>query len=1492
MSITRYFSIVRWLLLSIGSCVLISCDSSNPLGVEDSSPPDQNNNSVSVIIMVPVSGTTISIEDPVLLAGEASDAQVGILTEDSLVWVSDRDGNLGTGNSVTVDGISAGGHNIKLTATTSDGRSNHDIIFVWVEEPESAKEKRAGETNPYAGKLMRLPIQGDDELITIRRAVSDNSIDYGWIAKPVSTYLEDRLSPPTPSSEPVAPEITASSSGRIPIVADTGRISGKPVRDMALITRSAEGAADYQLEIISLFEAGNHVLASYPLTFPIESSEIAIHVADLDLFNETEDPEKSESRYYDEVVIAYPEMVEGEWHATIKVLSFETAEFAELRGGPLPTAVSERSITTTEAIHPDSKLILRSGENVTSRVGGPHLVVAYLNTAGAIVLDVFRYTHTRENWDDPDPAADARDLEFILSPDQEKAVVISSPLPETTVAANGWNLVLGRGNEVGADDPLQGADIIFPMWQADGRFYKDAWRLEDRDGFNNPVSIDGPKNYLFAKTNVLGINFEILPNSKLDVVVGRIGLDEDIGIDDEDTFTPADCELTGFIVLADTNHGPVAQSTRNLIPDFLEMAQPVMYGPAVLEPDWWPGYTNLDYRSESTALSQTSLISGAFTSYRNGLWDERGNQTATRCGNGSNGSRQGPMPSFYVAQPDVGELHAVTVALNTSSRGAYVTTGPLQSEPGDNLILLSGDADGDAAYRSSGSICINGSNPGNCRYIYLGDAELHYAIENLETSNVILQQPPKHIDYLPELGGMTNISMVDGFFAEFAQIEGNNGSITRKAKSDWMFGEKVAGNIGTADPVTSGTGFDLSVDYEHKTISESFQASTITVSLKQTTAAIGDDVVWGKVQTIDFWRFPAQGGKTLDNSVDTRFAEDAYFEIAVPDTPITLIGPGTLNESYNPTHHIGNILSYPAFSRDVTDLGELFGLLGGYVQRDEHGNQQCVALSDLGEPGCLIDIDSDVATTVLETVASVSKAIEEAGRLYGGEFQRISAPIDVAEVLQVGGTSYRAELEFSEEAKRGESVTNTDKINGEFTEKVALDLKGTKVPLKGGYEVNLRAAAGFETARISENTMSSKTQIILNIPGGLPTHRSYQIRPSFGFSVGGSLNLTYQVNTEGMTESFWSQHYTRPDPSLNMPFRIVRGAPSARLTSNEFLLGTDSSRSRIKSFFIRDGSEVDPLNPGDTVGLELAKVPLEGDPVQLEVRVTNLSVGTAVENLVVEFSAQEYVNGRPSGREIPIGGTVIPYLPYRGQFNEDANAHVESAFVYWDTSGFGPPAESALQTWMVYVTLDPADSIPNETHELFDRYNNPLVGPIGELLDPELEKAQNNRGWSLVRVAPALDSSAPESRAPKAGITRHVSMKTAITKTIAAQSVAMVAGYAAETDDIQVRLAHWPEDNLFARIEGRVNEAIELTIGLQATSLIRDYGTLRVFKGEPDSGGHLLLSKQVQGISASKANFESFTWRPTSSGASVLYATYTGGGVEEQIVIPIPVIAH
>jgi hypothetical protein len=512
-----------------------------------------------------------------------------------------------------------------------------------------------------------------------------------------------------------------------------------------------------------------------------------------------------------------------------------------------------------------------------------------------------------------------------------------------------------------------------------------------------------------------------------------------------------------------------------------------------------------------------------------------------------------------------------------------------------------------------------------------------------------------------------------------------------------------------------------------------------------------------------------------------------------------------------------------------------------------------VGLEEL--PGCLIAITEGI-NEVLVPVAEVLAGDE----FVGGEFERVSAPIDVAEVVQVGGIAYSVELEFETSIKNGMTVTNNDTIKVDASGKVPLKVNVEKVPMQfGEIEGALRASASFENARVSENSLGSKAKIALRLPADIPVERSYRIRPSFGFSPGGGLRVAYQVDTGGAAASFWERHYGAPDPALHLPHRIVRARDG-------FKLGTDPSRTRLKGFLVRDGSDVDPLHPGTVVGPLLTEVPRAGDVLQLEVRVTNLSVATAVDELGVLFSAQAIADGEPLGEPVPIGMDTLDYLPPRGQFADAPEAHVARAYVVWDTTGWGPPPGQALVTYQVQVTLDPDDTVRGETHELLDRNADPLRGPTGEVLDPRLEKGQNNFGWALLRIAasPAEEAFLARRELPSAGSARERAGRVRMS----------LAGPADEAHPVPIR--------------SMVGEPMHLSFRLSSERTVRDYGRLQVFDGDPEAGGTMILARTVQGIG--RDTQEELEWRPRTPGRRVLHAIYVGAQVGDHPTLQIPVV--
>ena len=90
----------------------------------------------TVTITSPASTSTVVQGTSVTFRGQALDSEDGALSGASLVWTSDKDGQIGTGSPVSSATLSLNAHIITLTATDSDGHTSIDTVILTVAAAE------------------------------------------------------------------------------------------------------------------------------------------------------------------------------------------------------------------------------------------------------------------------------------------------------------------------------------------------------------------------------------------------------------------------------------------------------------------------------------------------------------------------------------------------------------------------------------------------------------------------------------------------------------------------------------------------------------------------------------------------------------------------------------------------------------------------------------------------------------------------------------------------------------------------------------------------------------------------------------------------------------------------------------------------------------------------------------------------------------------------------------------------------------------------------------------------------------------------------------------------------------------------------------------------------------------------------------------------------------------------------------------------------------
>jgi len=323
-------------------------------------------------------------------------------------------------------------------------------------------------------------------------------------------------------------------------------------------------------------------------------------------------------------------------------------------------------------------------------------------------------------------------------------------------------------------------------------------------------------------------------------------------------------------------------------------------------------------------------------------------------------------------------------------------------------------------------------------------------------------------------------------------------------------------------------------------------------------------------------------------------------------------------------------------------------------------------------------------------------------------------------------------------------------------------------------------------------------------------------------------------------KQFWASLYGgKADPALNLPSRFSPNwGPTNALTGWEASI--EPSRKKMRGFFLRKAQ----LNPVTNDYDYLADTPVAGDKVRIDARVYNYSTAVAANNLKVRFQVVGYDSdndteialttcpgGTPTNGRCTIGETLLSLN----------SLQMQTAWINWDTTGFGPAQAGAALQYRVYVVLDPDNTI-DETYETEDP-NTTYAGQTVKGLDP----GQNNEGFGYVTVN-AASQSASQSATPDAALDADVSLRT--------------DALAASNRRGSVRT-----DNIPAEI----NRPLPLRVRVHSDRAHRELSHLLVYDGNPEKGGRLIAAKLIHSGNV-KGSSVWFEWTPRTSGTHMLYA--------------------
>ena len=582
---------------------------------------------------------------------------------------------------------------------------------------------------------------------------------------------------------------------------------------------------------------------------------------------------------------------------------------------------------------------------------------------------------------------------------------------------------------------------------------------------------------------------------------------------------------------------------------------------------------------------------------------------------------------------------------------------------------------------------------------------VHIAISGAPSYNSLLEEPPKHVDYVPidpdDLGRgftMVNISGYKTFYVALSKTESQSISTQKTDTTNWSVGAgaNLSGdwqvNLGKADnpkarlDVNAAAKFNYSYEKTTKDVNSHYLSSSVSWT-NSTDAADELDV---SIQDTDIWRYPIIGFETGDTSHPM-----GYYEIAIPGKTYESQQAGTDFDWYAPLHMNDNILSYP---QSLTSQLP-------WVPSDV-GPVKVPVLDDQGNP----ILDEDGNPVMKEVTGLLTDQI----------------------VYTWDGNHHSQDMEFNRTDKTSHqeefmnTISDSVDIGAGLSSKVKVPVPGVplsfSLEVKGDVSFNHESSWGGETVGSTE--LSNSTGVKFEMPaisGFSQLDRNYSIASAvYASTNGGGLKVAHTiVGLISNPRDWWVKQYGRaPDPALNLPSLFKQNDPDSQHANlNWWELktqenDTEDTRHKMRGFFMRNNYTSDVSGEYEL----FSGNPVDGETVRLCARVYNFSLGQATGNFAAAFyyygwdtqtaKQVDVQTGDATDTLVLIGKAPVVSLDSLSTAN---GTTMREVCVPWDTTGLSRVFSTTIG-YRFLVNIDEADVVKGEVHELKDAQGNEVPG--------------------------------------------------------------------------------------------------------------------------------------------------------------------------------------